>query len=103
MATANEIAHERRRFSDMSQAKLRTRLSRITKVDKLLNFANMADEFGYTDLARQARQKFERITGHSVESLNTDRPSRSMDRARKKREAPKVKSKPEKKKVRVIR
>lgn len=58
--------HERHRFSYMSMPELNRRLSRISKPEKLLNFAVMAEEQGYDELARSARAKFERLTGHKV-------------------------------------
>ena len=62
-----ELQHERMRFEGMSNSQLQTRLSRITKSNKLHNFATIAEEYGYVSLARQARSKFERLYSHSVD------------------------------------
>lgn len=59
--------HERHRFSYMSESELGRRLTKMSKPDKLLNFAVMAEEYGYMRLAQLAREKFSRVTGHRVE------------------------------------
>lgn len=61
-----ELQHERMRFNGMSLAQLNTRLTRITKSNKLLNFAYIAEEYGYYTLAADARNKFEELYSHSV-------------------------------------
>lgn len=78
MSVQSEIEHERMRFSTMSQSQLVTRLNRITKSDKLLRFANMAEEQGMTRLAVQARERFQRLFGHTVERASTGRRSSSI-------------------------
>ena len=65
--SARELQHERDRFGSMTVSQLRTRLSRVTKSNKLLNFATIAEEFGYGGLATDARNKFERLYSHSVD------------------------------------
>ena len=64
------IEHERYRFSTMDKPKLRTRLSRITKSDKLLQFRQMAITFGYDDLADAASAKFARLYGYGVQKVD---------------------------------
>jgi hypothetical protein len=65
-----ELQHERDRFGSMSITQLQTRLSRVTNSNKLLNFAIIAEEFGYGMLATQARNKFEELYSHSVGGYN---------------------------------
>lgn len=65
--TVAELDHERMRFAGMTRRELQTRLNRITKTDKLLNFSMVAKESGYADLSAQALRKFEQKTGHQIQ------------------------------------
>ena len=62
------IEHERNRFSKMTQRQLQVRLNKITKMDKLLNFAQMATEFSHFELAAQAVRRFESAIGSELTS-----------------------------------
>ncbi len=53
----NTIEHERMRWRQMTDAQLRTRLTRITDPVKLAMFIRLADETGARDLANDARAK----------------------------------------------
>lgn len=64
--SAKDWEHEEHRFSYMTQAKLRTRLSRVTKPDKLLRFAWIAADHGFGTLAVEAMRKYVQRTGDSV-------------------------------------
>ena len=52
-----DYAHELKRFSTMSHKALKNRLFKITNMEKLAGFVNMAEAFGYHDLAELAREK----------------------------------------------
>jgi hypothetical protein len=88
---ASGIAHERERFESMTVRQLNTRLNRITKTDKLLDFAKMAREFGYSSLERKAIRKFEQKTGatYNVDTRQWYRePVERAEPRKKRREAP---------------
>ncbi len=55
------LEYERMRFDSMSRRQLTTRLGRITKTDKLMNYARMAYEFKYFDLSRSALRRLEEM------------------------------------------
>ena len=71
----NAMEHERHRFSYMTNSQLRTRLSRISKSDKLLNFARMAEETGKYGLAALARDKFERLFNYRPVGMLDTKPT----------------------------
>lgn len=62
MAT-DPMAHERMRFESMNYRQLCTRLKRITRPEKLLNFSKMAQEYGFDALQSGALEKYARLTG----------------------------------------
>ena len=59
--------HELERFSTMSHNQLKTRLYKITNLEKLKNFAEFAAIFRYKDLADLAIEKLEFMKGVDIE------------------------------------
>jgi hypothetical protein len=57
--TEKSYQHELNRFSKMSYKQLKTRLYKITNIEKLKNFAEFAIIFRYKDLADLAIEKIE--------------------------------------------
>lgn len=51
--------HELKRFSTMSHKALKNRLYKITNMEKLEMFVDMAKVFQYNDLVELAREKIE--------------------------------------------
>jgi hypothetical protein len=62
--TDRSYQHELNRFSTMSYNQLKTRLYKITDVEKLKNFAEFAIIFRYKDLADLAIEKIEFMKGN---------------------------------------
>jgi len=62
--TDKAYLHELNRFSTMSYNQLKTRLYKITDIEKLKNFAEFASIFRYKDLADLAVEKIEFLKGN---------------------------------------
>ena len=58
-----KIRHEHNRFAEMTERQLWTRLGKITTLEKLGNFAYMAERFNKPDLAIAARARLDRLGG----------------------------------------
>jgi len=58
-----KIRHEHNRFSEMTERQLWTRLGKVTTLEKLGNFAYMAERFNKPDLAIAARARLDRLGG----------------------------------------
>ena len=59
--------HEMDRFSQMSYKQLKTRLFKITNLEKLKNFAEFAAIFRYKDLSDLAIEKLEFLKGVDID------------------------------------
>ena len=62
-----QYLHEMDRFSQMTHNQLKTRLFKITNLEKLKNFAEFAAIFRYKDLAELAIEKLEFMKGVDIE------------------------------------
>lgn len=62
--TDKAYQHELNRFSKMSYKQLKTRLYKITNLEKLVNFAQFAAIFRYKDLSDLAIEKIEFLKGN---------------------------------------
>ena len=58
-----KIRHEQNRFAEMTERQLWTRLGKVTTLEKLGNFAYMAERFNKPDLAIAARARLDRLGG----------------------------------------
>ena len=61
------LSHERMRFNTMTERRLWTRLGKISKHDKLLDFAIVAKENGQDDLAIAAGARYKMLTGEGID------------------------------------
>ena len=77
----NDIDHERMRWRTMNVRQLETRLTKITDSQKMQNFIRLAEEYGYTSLVRDARERADmlrdqwitRETGKWIASVTIDK------------------------------
>lgn len=82
------MEHERKRFSQMTELQLWSRLGKITTVEKLNNFIRLAKEYNYPDLEIAAKGRLFKLTGQrpslpsideEQEDLNIERVIRRLD------------------------
>lgn len=66
------LEHEYMRFKTMNEAQLRTRLGKITDVTKLGDFIQVAGEYGYRDLQKEARKRYKWLTGQKDAEEETE-------------------------------
>jgi len=62
--------HELKRFSQMSEIQLFTRLGKITTKQKLIDYSRMAEIFGYPDLSIAAAARCKKLHNFSPKKLN---------------------------------
>lgn len=91
MPSTNLLGIERERFriATMTRRQLETRLSRLTNLDKLYDFAQALEERGYYDLALQAQEKRAELVKPVAEEFPAeDSRERRLRRNEERREDP---------------